>query len=70
MNQTVLQNWKLDSLYEGGSQSVDLRNIMNRLTENLHILIKDLQSYEAAIEKKEFHRLLDIVNQFQSWMSE
>lgn len=70
MNQTVIQNWNLDSLYEGGSQSVDLKKLINRLTKNLHILSKDFQSHEAIIEEKGFHRLLDTVHQFQSRLSE
>lgn len=70
MNQTVEQNWNLDSLYEGGSQSVELGKLIDRLTENLHILSKDLPPQEAAIDKKELQKILDIVYQFQSMLSE
>lgn len=70
MNQTSIQSWNLDSIYQGGSQSGELERIINHLTENLHILSKDLESQVAIIEKKNFQILLDIVDQFQSRLSE
>lgn len=70
MNQLITQNWNLDSLYKGGSQSIQLVNLIHRIMDNLHILTKNLEVHKTSIKKQNLKPLLSMVQQFQSILSE
>lgn len=70
LNPLTVQNWNLDSLYEGGTRSIKLKQLINGLAENLHILVIDLEAQEPKLKNQEFRTLLNIMDRFQSVLIE
>lgn len=61
-----MQNWNLDSLYEGKGHSSKLMGLFEELTETLEKLESNLQAYQA---RAELPLLLEILQQFQFALS-
>ncbi|EGA91041.1 oligoendopeptidase F [Planococcus donghaensis MPA1U2] len=70
MNQLVVQNWNLNSLYKGGSQSIQLAKLISRIVEQLYIVNDEISVHKIAIRKQNLQPLLSIVQQFQLILSE
>lgn len=69
MEQTISQQWNLDSLYSEGSKSSRLRELITELMEVLDHLEQQLQTYRAHGENRTLQLFLDIINQFQYALS-
>lgn len=62
MKQTTNQNWNLDSLYDGGSQSIELKKLIAELKEMLEKISGSLSGQHKNIDTQFF---LELLNQFQ-----
>ncbi|WP_282019463.1 M3 family oligoendopeptidase [Planomicrobium okeanokoites] len=62
MEQTTYQNWNLDTLYAGGSQSIELKNLITELKDLLDNISGSLNDQEENIDTQAF---LKLINQFQ-----
>lgn len=62
MEQTTNQNWNLNTLYAGGSQSIELKNLITELKELLDKISGSLNDQEENIDTQAFLKLID---QFQ-----
>lgn len=62
MKQTTNQNWNLDTLYAGGSQSTELKNLITELKELLEKISGSLNGLQKNMDIPSF---LELLNQFQ-----
>ncbi|WP_075619111.1 M3 family oligoendopeptidase [Paenisporosarcina indica] len=69
MEQTISQNWNLESLYAGGSQSEKLKELMTQLANRIILLTKEIQIFNAANTKKELQHLVGILQDTQNVLS-
>ncbi|WP_165843710.1 M3 family oligoendopeptidase [Planococcus halotolerans] len=65
MEKTTMQNWDLESLYAGGSQSTKLKNLIAELKALLEKISNDLSAFQKNKEEVDTHAFLKIINQFQ-----
>ncbi|WP_249929401.1 M3 family oligoendopeptidase [Planococcus maritimus] len=64
MEQTTAQTWNLTSLYDGTSQSAELKIFMDELRHTLEQAAGQLQSYHH-LEERDTDALLEVIDQFQ-----
>ena len=65
MDQTTAQTWDLTSLYDGTSQSVELKAFIAELRHTLEQAAGQLESYRQ-MEKSDGDALLKVIDQFQT----
>ncbi len=68
MEKTINQNWNLESLYAGGSQSEKLKESMQQLTLEIRNVRKELQIFNGSIEVKDVQNLVKMVLDTQKIM--
>ena len=65
MQQPAQQNWNLDSLYAGGSQSNELKNFITELKAVITVLTECLNVFEDTGDKLKNEEILEFMDQFQ-----
>ncbi|AIY05416.1 oligoendopeptidase F [Planococcus sp. PAMC 21323] len=70
MNQLRTQNWNLNSLFDGGSQSIQLTRLMNRLIDNLKELNQSLEAHLSVQENNNLQQIITMILQLQTILSE
>ena len=65
MEQTTNQNWNLDTLYAGGSQSAELKNLIAKIKRVLEELSEGLKAYQENDQAADNQSFLELLNQFQ-----
>lgn len=69
MEQTTSQNWDLESLYAGGSQSEKLKELMTQLKIKIKMVNKELQVYKATKAINDLQYLEGILQETQNVIS-
>ncbi|WP_430788310.1 M3 family oligoendopeptidase [Virgibacillus flavescens] len=65
MEKVISENWDLDSLYPGGKESSELKNLIARLKANMIVLQKKVQTFDQY----ETDNLVNLLLEMQEFMS-
>lgn len=69
VEKALSQKWNLESLYEGRFRSTKLRILLDKLSETLQRLEKELKFYGSNPQETGLQLLMNLINQFQSVLS-